>query len=122
MDDLGQRRWLVEKLREALARVAGQPEEQVEYLRRLGSPESADELALELDDIAEAALSREGPLTPEQRSRIRELDQKLDGMSGVEKADLWTETALRSTKEWEEVRQCAKVALDELGRERDDQD
>jgi hypothetical protein len=40
----------------ALSRLARTAEGQIAYLEVLGSEQSADELALELDDVAEASL------------------------------------------------------------------
>jgi hypothetical protein len=44
-----------EMLREALERLAADAETQADYLRQLGTWPSLDELALELDDVAEAS-------------------------------------------------------------------
>jgi hypothetical protein len=120
LDDAARRRWLLEKLREAVARLASPAEEQMAYLRRLGSRGSADELALELDDAARSALSQEALVAPRLRVHIRELDQQLEAMSGADKADLWTDTALQSAEEWEEIRRRARAALHELDQEQKD--
>ena len=52
------RQWLLEELILALSRLARPAEGQVAYLDTLGTDRSADELALQLDDVAEAALAR----------------------------------------------------------------
>ena len=51
-------------------------------------------------------------LTNQQRSCLISLDTRLNRMSGEDNADLWTEDALRSRPEWEEVRSEALDLLD----------
>jgi hypothetical protein len=121
LDDAGRRRWILEQLREVVMRLASPAEEQMAYLQRLGSGRSADELALELDDVAGPALSEEGLIAPEPRIRILELNQQLEAMSGAENAALWTETALQSSEAWAEIRRCAEAALHELDQQQKDQ-
>ncbi len=114
LDEAGQARWLLEQLGEAIARLASPPEQQLAYLRRLDAGESADELALEFDDVAGAALSRPRLLTDEQRDAVRHLDRQLEAMSGTDKARLWATAAIGSAEEWTEVRRRAKRALSVL--------
>lgn len=111
LDNAGRARWLLGELEEAIARLASPAEAQIAHLAELGSGGSADELALEFDDVAEAALSQAPLLSEEQRFAVRDLDRKLDEMSGADRATLWTEEALWSATEWDEVRRLGKRAL-----------
>jgi hypothetical protein len=94
-------------LREALERLAADPEAQARYLRQLGSWPSLDELALELDDVAVASGSWASPAL---RGLVRLLSTKLDEMSGEANARLWQSEALH-TEEWAGVRALAAKAL-----------
>jgi hypothetical protein len=95
-------------LREALGRLAADPETQAHYLRRLGSWPSLDELALELDDVAAAS---ESWANPALRDHVRLLSMKLDEMSGEANARLWQSEALH-TAQWADVRALASQALE----------
>jgi hypothetical protein len=95
-------------LREALERLAAEPETQVRYLQRLGSWPSLDELALELDDVAAAS---ESWASPALRDHVRLLSMKLDEMSGEANARLWQSEAIR-TGQWGDVRDLASEALE----------
>jgi len=55
--------------------------------------------------------SKDVELTDEQRSRLAALDARLGEMSGEHNAKLWTDDALRSRPEWEEVRRDAREIL-----------
>jgi hypothetical protein len=105
------------RLYQSVTRLAVAADEQVAYLRSLGPNASPDELALEFDDVVRAALYAGGKFTPPQEASIRRLDEQLEGMSGEEKAPLWTYQALYSASEWAEVRRCASAALDALRQE-----
>jgi len=59
--------------------------------------------ALDSDDVK---------LTDQQRSRIAALDARLEQMSGEHNAELWTDDALRSRPEWENVRRDAREILE----------
>jgi hypothetical protein len=98
-------------LRQALEHLAASAEAQESYLRELGTWPSLDELALELDDVAQAS---EASATPELRQTVQRLDQKLNEMSGERNAPLWEPQALDGS-EWAEVRQLAAEALAALG-------
>ncbi len=80
----------------------------------LGAQQSADESGLELDDVAEAALSTPGLLPEGQRNLLRDLDRQLEAMSSPEHADLWSQRALRTSSAWTQVREKARAALVEL--------
>jgi hypothetical protein len=108
------RDWLRREVSRAVNRLGSDAEHQLEHLATLGSPGLADELAQELDDVLGAALAAPGVLTPEQATTLRALDQQLDAMSGVEHADLWAEGSIRTAPEWDEVRRLARLALESL--------
>ena len=98
-------------LREALERLAADAETQAAYLRKRGTWPSLDELALELDDVAEAS---EAWASPALRDRVRALSRQLDQMSGEQKARHWQPEALHDA-EWAEVRRLAAEALAAFG-------
>lgn len=87
---------------------------QVAYLTDLGVAPLADELALELDDLLEAALSDPDLLDVSQREALARLDDMLKRMSGPENAELWTTTALEDAAEWREIRDVAQTAVERL--------
>jgi hypothetical protein len=117
LGEAGERRWLLEQLLEVVERLGKPAEEPIDYLRQLGSAGSADELALELDDIAPAAVARPGLVTAEQEAGIQALRSQLERMGGQDNAELWTDFALRTAEEWVEVRRLATAALAELRRD-----
>ena len=116
LDEADHRRWLLSELVGAVERLGDSADDQIAYLRRQGSPPSIDELALELDDVAEAAISAPGLVTIEQARLVRDLDRALEAMSGPDHVPLWTEEALNCAPEWAHVRQLATVALEALRR------
>ena len=76
----------------------------------------ADELALDYADALRlAADCPQVLLEPGQRHALDRLDGYLDRMSGAANAALWTEGAVRSSPEWEEVRALARAGLAALG-------
>jgi len=76
-----------------------------------------EEIAIEFDAHCRWALEgHQAPdLTPDQRSSLVALDTRLDLMSGKQNADLWTDEALRTRPEWEEVRRDARKILEAFG-------
>lgn len=82
-------------------------------VRKLSVAPSADELALELDDLLYLVpqLVREGRLDEEGSEAIHALSRKRAGMSRTAIADLWTEEALFAREEWLDVRRLAAQAL-----------
>src|SRR5262245_19050749 len=77
----------------------------------------ADEIALDFDSHCKWALEgyKAPNLTAEQRSSLISLDALLSRMSDEHNEDLWTEDALRSLPEWDEVRDKAEKILDAFG-------
>ena len=112
-NDADSQQALLEQLIVALSRLARPAEGQIAYLETLGAEQSADELALELDDVAEGALSVPGLLSEEQQSLLRGLDRQLAEMSGKEH-ELWSQRALRTSPTWTQVRAAARAVLSEL--------
>lgn len=108
------RRWLRDELAAAVRRLAEPPDRQLAYLHELGSPESADELALEFDDVAEAAVAEARLLSEHQVERVRQVAELLQAISGPAHAQLWTPNALRSASEWQEIRTTAAGLLEAL--------
>jgi hypothetical protein len=108
------RRWLRDELAAAVRRLAEAPDRQIEYLRQLGSPVSADELALEFDDVAAAAVAEAHLLSDKQAEIVRQPTDLLSAISGPSRAKLWTPNALRSASEWQEIRAVATQLMDAL--------
>lgn len=113
-NDADSQQALLEQLVVALSRLARPAEGQIAYLETLGAEQSADELALEFDDLADAALSAPGLLSSAEGSLLRDLDRQLEEMSGSERVELWSYRALRTSSAWAEVRAIARGALAEL--------
>lgn len=109
---------LLEQLIVAISRLARPAEGQIAYLEALGPGTMADELALELDDVAEAAVAVPGLLSQRQEALVRALDVRLREMSGPDRNELWSQQALRASPAWSQVRADARAALAELHRER----
>lgn len=114
-----------QQLRQAVSNLASPPEEQVRYLDEsftslTGGGSAAgcgnDELALELDDIFQAAndMIEHGELSETEKRAVLPLDELLARWSGPEKAGFWQRGALFNDARWEEVRACASLALASL--------
>jgi hypothetical protein len=99
---------LVAQLVDAVQRLAAPPGVQVRYLEELGVAPSADELALELDDVWRAAVPE---LTDPQRTAVERLDAALQELSGGDDETLWRVDALESDPHWDAVRRLARDAL-----------
>jgi hypothetical protein len=95
----------------AVAMLSEPAEVQVSYLERLGTAPSADELALELDDILPAVRAR---LPPDAQSAVLHLHAQVKKLSGPVHHHLWTVDALRQAPEWLEIRRVAQLALGQL--------
>jgi len=110
--------WL-ERLVPVLERLASDPQRQMEYLESIGVGGSADELALEFDDVyqpARHALDDSG-YSAEFRSALSELDLQLSSMSGPDHPLLWTAQGLLEAPQWAQVRRMAHRALLLMGRQ-----
>ena len=114
-----------QQLREAVANLAAPAGEQVRYLDHSfklltggGSAEGYgnDELALELDDIFQAAndMIEHGELTEAEKGAIGPLDELLTRWCGPDNADFWQREALFRDARWADVRACAAQALARL--------
>ncbi len=80
---------------------------------RLSGYDVTFEIADDFDNWCGWALgSPDLTLTDAQRSCLVALDARLDEMSGEHNAELWTDEALRSRPEWEEVRRGAREILE----------
>lgn len=111
------RRVFREELVDCLRRLAAAPEAQVEYLRKLGVYPSADELGLELHELAlllrEKVRANEISFT--EKAAVENLDRELGRLSGDENSSLWTVDALASADKWRNVRAMASECLRVLG-------
>jgi len=74
----------------------------------------AEDLCEHLRIVTETCLE-EGLITAQQLANIRLVDELLDRMSDRHDPELWTDEALRTRKEWSEVRALARKALASLG-------
>ena len=101
---------LVQESLQWLAQPYGQ---QIDHLKKMGVWPSADELALELDDVApllpEAVIR--GEISSEIALAVRRVSDELSEMSGQQDAHLWTPDALANSYQWETVRLLASEAL-----------
>jgi hypothetical protein len=98
------------QLRKSLQQAALPADRQI---ARLQGFDVAFEVADDFDNWCRWALnSADTQLTDEQRSLLIELNNRLNQMSGEHNSDLWTDDALRSRNEWDEVRREARCILD----------
>ncbi|MDX1946444.1 MAG: hypothetical protein SFU86_13675 [Pirellulaceae bacterium] len=101
------------QLRKALQQAALDAEYQIARLKGFAV---ADEIA---DDLGNQILwilkSSNRNLTSEQVAALSELDAALDQMRGQQVPQLWTEEALRSRPEWDELRRKARNAIGLFG-------
>ena len=114
-----------QQLRQAVARLAATPEEQVAYLDSIlgaftpngdASGYGNDELAFELEAIFEASADMiyHGELTELEKACVEPLDALLEKWSGEENAEFWARSALFSDPRWQEARNIAGEALSQL--------
>lgn len=77
----------------------------------------ADELALEFDECLRRLSTADGVVEfdPEQVKLVEDLDQRLAAMSGPEHEELWTDEALKTAPEWNEIRAAARLLVDKMG-------
>jgi len=100
------------QLKKALQQAALPAEHQ---LARLRGFDASFELADDFGNWCGWALdSTDLTLTDAQRSHLAALDARLNEMSGEHNGELWTDAALRSRPEWEEVRRDAQKTLELL--------
>jgi hypothetical protein len=104
------------RLATAVQHLAADADAQQAYLQNLGTPDSADELALEFDDLYRPLLSRidEFDVPPLVAEKLAQLDSRLREMSGPEQFELWTPAALRTAEAWRMVRASAADVLVDL--------
>jgi hypothetical protein len=81
-------RLALEQLRDALMVLAAPAQDQLAYLARLELPAGVDEIALEYDDVAEAAddMFEQGELNKEQMQCVKSRDQFISSFSGQDNA------------------------------------
>jgi hypothetical protein len=110
------------RLVEVLGRLAADAHVQVGYLDRLGAGDSADELALELDDVIGLLdeLVNEGLIVEMTAAAVRDVDGKLEQFSGAAYHALWTREALQGADVGAQVRRLASTALRLIERARSD--
>ena len=109
--------WTDRELVDTVKRLAAPAEEQVAYVRQLGSAPVVDELALEFDDefVRLRDTDAGGSVPAPYLEALKELEVQLKRMSGPENAELWVEDAL-ARPEWRTVRDLARRALAERPR------
>lgn len=98
-----------ELTRLALTHLAATPEEQVAWLKTIGTYPCADELALDLDDTANAFMA--GIPKGELHETLAALQDHLNGMSGP--SPIWDAANLHDSR-WQRARELAARALDLL--------
>lgn len=82
------------------------------FLLELGTHGSADELALEFDDLLQAVprLVRAGVVSAESLPALEDLDREIESLPD----DCWTPDLLAARPEWARVRTAAAKALRQL--------
>ena len=101
---------ILRQLKMALETLSLGPDDQLEYVRQLGT--DVDELALEFDDIGgtRGKLLFEGSMRLDQSDAIAAVDRQLLSMTRAGAAR-WTEEAVRNGEDWAELRRLAENAL-----------
>ncbi|KJK48095.1 hypothetical protein UK23_18095 [Lentzea aerocolonigenes] len=94
--------------RDAVHHLAMPASQQVEYLRSIGTAPSADELALEFDDVKHLCPDDPAAMTLSER-----IDALLEAMSGP--GPVWHTDSLATSAQWAEVRTLAADLLHLLG-------
>ena len=105
-------RWAKDQLISSVRVLATSPDGQLRHLADLGTPQLADELALDFNDafVLLDQLVGRGYLTGDQARALVALDDQLKVMSGPENADLWRPDSVRDSPQWERVRMLANEA------------
>jgi hypothetical protein len=104
------RDWRVDYMREAIARVAATPEDQIRWM---DSPDGgdSDELFCTLDDardITRYYLAEAGVWTPEVASAVQAIYDEFESWNDH---SLWTSDEALRRPEWNRVREVARRAL-----------
>jgi hypothetical protein len=77
----------------------------------------ADELAMEFEEhlrkLQTAGLS--SVFNEDEERLVMDLDAKLAAISGPKNLRFWTDEALSSAPEWDEIRRAASAVLDKMG-------
>ena len=102
---------LPDALRTTVEHLAAPPEAQRQYLSQLGTPDSADELALEFDDSYVPVRSQ---LPERVIAHLDALNRLLQQFSGPDHSDKWSAAALSEESAWAEVRLSAQRVLDDV--------
>lgn len=92
--------------------LAATPTEQMDYLSRIGTPDNADELALEFESAFDAARSRLGV---ELVNDLDSLLALLESFGGQSRSEDWTFEALTNSELWRAVRSLASDVLRDHG-------
>ena len=111
-----------QQLRQAIARLGANADEQDAYLEGIlghltpdggASGYGNDELALEFEDIYMAVgdMLHWGEISQKEIDAAKPLNEMLSKWSGQQNADFWQRDALRSDQRWEQVRQCSRQVL-----------
>jgi hypothetical protein len=100
-----------QRLTTAVKNLSLSKNEQEEYLRRLGTYPSLDELALEFDDVYQLYIDgdvrQENPVL---MWSLKELNDKLDSMSKTTNLTIWHADALDNS-DWSSIRSLSQHAL-----------
>ena len=106
--------WIARELRSALKALAAPGSQALASVP--DGAIKADELALDYENFVHAYLGNfRDEILQSQRDALLAVDTMLQGMSGQENAELWTEEAVVSHPKWESVRYLAREALAALG-------
>ena len=107
---------LLDRLSVAVQNLAATPAAQIANLYALGMKDSADELALEFDDVYRVFQLRSVSIgiPPSIIENLTILDDLLQKMSGPLQAHQWTWKSLEDSVSWSAVRSIAGAATSEL--------
>lgn len=103
------------ELERTLRNLAARASVQARYLEQLGTAPSAEELALEYDDVLRPLETARTDLWSEKVIQsLHAVDRALTEMSGERTSHLWTIDALEHRPEWARIRELASAALEDL--------
>lgn len=107
---------LLDRLSVAVQNLAATPAAQIAHLSTLGVKNSADELALEFDDVYRVFQTRSATIgiPPSTVEKLTVLDDLLQKMSGSSQAHLWTWKSLDDSVSWSAIRSIAGDVTSEL--------